>query len=62
MSQSSDIYDVIQRVKQLTLEASEQERVSPLLLWLLIRQQADYELLLLETEQLPGPGHGMQAG
>ena len=50
MSQSSDVYDVLKRVKQLLEEASEQEKVSPLLLWLLLRQQADYELLLIEQE------------
>ena len=44
----STVYDVLDRVKTEVEELCTQEAVSPLLVWLLLRQQADYELLLLQ--------------
>jgi hypothetical protein len=43
----SNVYDVLDRVKDEVDELCKQEKVSPLLVWLLLRQQADYQLLLL---------------
>jgi hypothetical protein len=43
----SNVYDVLESVKQEVEELCKQEAVSPLLVWLLLRQQADYQLLLL---------------
>ena len=42
----SNVYDVLDRVKDEVDELCKQENVSPLLVWLLLRQQADYQLLL----------------
>jgi len=44
----SNVYDVLECVKQEVEELCSQEAVSPLLVWLLLRQQADYQLLLLK--------------
>ena len=44
----SNIYDVLDCVKQEVEELCKQESVSPLLVWLLLRQQADHQLLLLQ--------------
>ena len=44
----STVYDVLDRVKTEVKELCMQEAVSPLLVWLLLRQQADYQLLLLQ--------------
>tara|TARA_R110001592_G_scaffold132125_1_gene346372 strand:+ start:187 stop:348 length:162 start_codon:yes stop_codon:yes gene_type:complete len=44
----SNIYDVLECVKQEVEELSKQDKVSPLLIWLLLRQQAEYQLLLLQ--------------
>jgi len=44
----SNVYDVLECVKQEVEELCKQESVSPLLVWLLLRQQADYQLLLLQ--------------
>jgi len=44
----SDIYDVLDTVKTEVNDLCAQETISPLLVWLLIRQQADYQLLLLQ--------------
>jgi hypothetical protein len=43
------VYDVLDCVKQEVEELCKQEAVSPLLVWLLLRQQADYQLLLLQN-------------
>ena len=43
----SNIYDVLECVKQEVEELCRHEEVSPLLVWLLLRQQADYQLSLL---------------
>ena len=43
----SNVYDVLECVKQEVEELCRQQEVSPLLVWLLLRQQADYQLLLL---------------
>jgi len=45
----SNVYDVLDCVKQEVDELCKQEEVSPLLVWLLLRQQADYQLLLLSN-------------
>lgn len=44
----SNVYDVLENVKQEVEGLCTQEAVSPLLVWLLLRQQADYQLLLLQ--------------
>ena len=59
MSKSSDVYEILSSVRHLIHTASQEENVSELLLWLLIRQQADYELILQEQQtddNLCGPG------
>lgn len=45
----SNVYDVLECVKQEVEELCAQEAVSPLLVWLVLRQQADYQLLLLKA-------------
>ena len=45
----STVYDVLANVNQEVEELCKQEAVSPLLVWLLLRQQADYQLLLLQN-------------
>jgi len=42
------VYDVLDTVKNEVDILCAQENVSPLLVWLLLRQQADYQLLLLQ--------------
>ena len=44
----TNVYDVLECVKQEVEELSKQEAVSQQLVWLLLRQQADYQLLLLQ--------------
>ena len=44
----SNVYDVLDCVKKEVNALCAQENVSPLLVWLVLRQQADYELLLLQ--------------
>ena len=44
----SNVYDVLDCVKKEVDVLCAQENVSPLLVWLLLRQQADYQLLLLQ--------------
>ena len=44
----SHVYDVLDCVKEEVEELCKQETVSPLLVWLVLRQQADYQLLLLK--------------
>ena len=44
----STVYDVLDRVKNEVHGLCIDENVSPLLVWLLLRQQADYQLLLLQ--------------
>ena len=44
----SNVYDVLDCVKEEVEELCSQETVSPLLVWLLLKQQADYQLLLLK--------------
>ncbi len=43
-----NVYDVLECVKQEVEELCKQEAVSQQLVWLLLRQQADYQLLLLK--------------
>ena len=45
----SNVYDVLDCVKREVNQLCKQEDVSPLLVWLLLRQQADYQLLLLNN-------------
>ena len=45
----SNVYDVLDCVKREVDAICKQEGVSPLLVWLLLRQQADYQLLLLNN-------------
>jgi hypothetical protein len=45
----SNVYDVLDCVKKEVEELCKREAVSPLLVWLLLRQQADYQLLLLQN-------------
>ena len=45
----ANVYDVLDAVKNEVEELCTQEAVSPLLVWLLLRQQADYQLLLLQN-------------
>ena len=44
----SNVYDVLDNVKNEVDVLSAKENVSSLLVWLLLRQQADYQLLLLQ--------------
>ena len=45
----SNVYDVLDTVKNEVDVLCVKENVSPLLVWLLIRQQADYQLLLISN-------------
>ena len=45
----SNVYDVLDTVKNEVDVLCAKENVSPLLVWLLLRQQADYQLLLLNN-------------
>ena len=44
----SNIYDVLECVKYDVKKLCRDEEVSELLVWLLLRQQADHQLLLLQ--------------
>ena len=45
----TNVYDVLDTVKNEVDILCAKENVSPLLVWLLLRQQADYQLLLLSN-------------
>ena len=45
----NNIYSVLDRIKAEITTACEQYEISPELFWVLVRQQADYELLLMTT-------------
>ena len=45
----SNVYDVLDTVKNEVDVLCAKEDVSPLLVWLLLRQQADYQLLLISN-------------
>jgi len=45
----SNVYDVLDNVRNEVHTICIEENVSPLLVWLLLRQQADYQLLLLKN-------------
>ena len=47
----SNIYDVLDTVKNEVDCICAKENVSPLLIWLLLRQQADYQLLLQQESK-----------
>ena len=44
-----NVYDVLDTVKNEVDVLCAKEDVSPLLVWLLLRQQADYQLLLISN-------------
>ena len=44
----SSVYDVLDCVRNKVEELCVEEELSPLLVWLVLRQQADYQLLLLQ--------------
>ena len=44
----SNVYLLLELVHEEVEELCSQETVSPLLVWLLLKQQADYQLLLLK--------------
>ena len=43
------VYDVLDTIKNEVDVLCAKENVSPLLVWLVLRQQADYQLLLLDN-------------
>jgi len=45
----SNVYDVLDTIKNEVDILCAKENVSPLLVWLVLRQQADYQLLLLSN-------------
>jgi hypothetical protein len=45
----TNVYDVLDTVKNEVDVLCAKEDVSPLLVWLLLRQQADYQLLLISN-------------
>lgn len=45
----TNVYDVLDTVKNEVDILCAKENVSPLLVWLLLRQQADYQLLLISN-------------
>ena len=51
MSTTENIYEILDRVKALIEDASEEEHVSELLMWILLRQQCDFQLMRLEDVQ-----------
>jgi len=50
MSTTENIYEILDRVKALIEDAAEEEHVSELLMWILLRQQCDFQLLQLEDK------------
>ena len=48
---ASNIYEILDRIKALIEDAAEEEHVSELLMWILLRQQCDFELTLIEEKQ-----------
>lgn len=46
---ATNVYDVLDTIKNEVDVLCAKENVSPLLVWLLLRQQADYQLLLLDN-------------
>jgi hypothetical protein len=45
----TNVYDVLDTIKNEVDILCAKENVSPLLVWLVLRQQADYQLLLLNN-------------
>ena len=45
----TSVYDVLDTIKNEVDILCAKENVSPLLIWLVLRQQADYQLLLLSN-------------
>jgi len=54
-SKVANIYEVLDHIKHQVSDVCEEEHVSTLLMWMLLRQQADYELLLLTESQAENP-------
>jgi len=46
----SNVYDALEEIKKVAYTVCEEEGVSPLLMWMLLRQQADHELYLLQLD------------
>ncbi len=46
----NNVYTVLDQIKSDIQFTCETEGLSPLLMWLLVRQQADYELLKLQLD------------
>lgn len=46
----SNVYDALDDIKKDIHTICEEEGVSPLLMWMLLRQQADHELYLLQLD------------
>ena len=51
MSTTENIYEILDRVKALIEDAAEEEHLSELLMWILLRQQCDFQMLQLEETQ-----------
>jgi len=47
----TNVYDVLDIIKNEVDVLCANENVSPLLVWLVLRQQADYQLLLLSNPE-----------
>jgi len=47
----TSVYDVLDTIKNEVDILCDKENISPLLVWLVLRQQADYQLLLLGNPQ-----------
>ena len=49
-AQIRSVYRVLDQIKKDIEETCEQHGFSPLLMWMLIRQEADYQLLILQED------------
>ena len=47
----NSVYNVLDQIKSDISITCEEQGLSPLLMWLLVRQQADYELLKLQLTE-----------
>jgi len=47
----NSVYNVLDQIKSDIESTCEDQGLSPLLMWLLVRQQADYQLLLLQEAE-----------
>ncbi len=46
----NNVYNILDQIKSDAMSLCEDEGLSPLLMWILIRQQADHELLKLQHQ------------